>query len=297
VKQDEETALVALERTLAALEQAKRDGLVDGFTSAGAFVRSRATQEASFTRAKLARPRIEEIMRREGFLPEAFGPFFAALEPAAAGSFLTLEGLRATKLGAMLSPLAPRLPEGQAFVVPLRGARDGAAIAARLPDAIVIDEPALLERTYRDVRRNTIAMLALGFLLVGLTLFARYRSPRLVLAALVPAFLGGAGAVIVVGAAFGALNLLHLVAVLLVLSMGVDYGIFMVEGRRNRDERVSSLVSVATATSTTLLSFGLLALSTSPALRALGATITVGLTLTMILCPLALAFVKKEELG
>ena len=39
------------------------------------------------------------------------------------------------------------------------------------------------------------------------------------------------------------------------------------------------LVGTATATSTTLLSFGLLALSPSPALRTLGITITGGVTL------------------
>ena len=138
-------------------------------------------------------------------------------------------------------------------------------------------------------------MLLLGLVLVVGTLFARYRNPRIVLAAFVPAVLGAAGAISVLSAFGTALNLLHLIALLLVLSMGVDYGIFVVEGRRSTADRASSLVSIVTATSTTLLSFGLLGLSPNPALRALGTTITLGLTFATLLCPLGLAFTPKES--
>ena len=67
--------------------------------------------------------------------------------------------------------------------------------------------------------------------------------------------------------------------------MGVDYGIFIVEGRGSEEEGARSLVSIVTATVTTLLSFGLLALSGNPALRALGMSTLVGLTWSAVLCP------------
>jgi predicted exporter len=76
--------------------------------------------------------------------------------------------------------------------------------------------------------------------------------------------------------------------------MGVDYGIFVVEARSSAN-RSHALVSIATATVTTLLSFGLLALSPSPALAALGLTLTVGLLLTALVCPVALVFTSRER--
>ncbi|HVJ90103.1 MAG TPA: MMPL family transporter [Labilithrix sp.] len=294
VRKDEDAALAALERTTAALDKARSEGLVAGFPPLARILRSRTRQAASFERARAQREVMIAAMREQGFVPEAFAPFFEELDKPTPAP-LTLGDLRASPFGAMLEPLAPRLPEGQAFVLPLRGVRDRQALADRLPDAVLIDEPAMLEGAYREVRKATVSMLALGLVLVFGTLLLRYRSMRVALAAFVPAVLGAAGAVSVIGALGMPLNMFHVVALLLVLSMGVDYGIFVVEGRGHPEARASSLVSIVTATSTTLLSFGLLGTSPHPALRALGVTITLGLLLTTLLCPIGLAIAPPEK--
>jgi len=299
VRSDEEEALALLEQTTARLEAARRDGLLAGYTPLGSVLRSRAAQDLSFERASAQRELIERRMTEQGFVPGAFAPFFQTLDrdrPA----LLTLAEVRASPLGDLIGPLAPRLPDGQAFIIPLRGVRDMKALRDRLPDAVVIDEATLLESTYREVRRHTMLMLVVGFILVAGTLALRYRSASLMFASLLPGVLGAIGAVSVAGLFHTPLNLLHFIGLLLVLSMGVDYGIFVVEGRESARERAHSLVSVATATSTTLLSFGLLALSPSPALRALGTTITVGLLLAAAFCPIAslvLASSTREKAG
>jgi predicted exporter len=294
VRPDEEEALVALEKTLRALEGAKREGLVDGWVSLAPVVRGRARQEASFARAKARRAAIEDAMRREGFVPEAFAPFFAELDRDAP-SLLHVDDIRSSPLGAALGPLTMRLAEGHAFVIPLAGVTDAKLLRERLRDAVVLDERALASGAYREVRKSTIVVVAIGTVLVVATLFARYRSPRTVSAAIVPAFLGAAGALATLAAASTPLNLLHVIALLLVLSMGVDFGIFVVEGHATSEARASALVSIVTATSTTLLSFGLLGLSPNPALQALGVTITIGLTLTMVLCPLGVVFASRSS--
>jgi predicted exporter len=286
VRHEEEEALQALERTSAALAAAQRDGLVDGYAPLGALVRSRASQQASFERARRERERLTALMAAQGFVPSALSPFFDALERDGP-ELVTLADVKASPLGGVVASLSPRLREGQAFVIPLRGVHDARALRGRLPEATVLDEPALLEDTYGAVRRHTMRMLVVGMLLVAATLAVRYRSPRLVLAALVPGSLGAIGAISIAGLAGTPVNVLHLVGLLLVLSMGVDYGIFVVEGRESAKTSAHSLVSIITATTTTLLSFGLLASSPSPALRALGTTITIGLLLSALLCPLA----------
>ena len=60
------------------------------------------------------------------------------------------------------------------------------------------------------------------------------------------------------------MNLLHIIALLLVLCMGVDYGVFMVEDARVGGSFGRSFLAIATACATTTLSFGLLAMSEYP---------------------------------
>jgi predicted exporter len=73
-------------------------------------------------------------------------------------------------------------------------------------------------------------------------------------------------------------------ALVLVLSIGTDYAVFCAEDR-HRDP--VTLVSIALAMTTTLLSFGLLGLSDMAAVRAFGLTMLVGVFLAFLLAPLA----------
>jgi predicted exporter len=88
---------------------------------------------------------------------------------------------------------------------------------------------------------------------------------------------------------FGAaINLLHLLGVLLVLCMGVDYAIFLLEGRAPRERAGVTLLSITIACASTCLAFGLLAASSFPALRALGVTTGIGVMLSLVFAPTAL---------
>jgi predicted exporter len=75
-------------------------------------------------------------------------------------------------------------------------------------------------------------------------------------------------------------------ALLLVLSMGVDYGVFMVESGRS-GEGGSTLVGMLTACLSTVVSFGALAMSANPALRSMGLTAAIGVALALALAPAA----------
>jgi predicted exporter len=74
-------------------------------------------------------------------------------------------------------------------------------------------------------------------------------------------------------------------ALVLVLSIGVDYSIFLAETSPQR-QRVTML-AVTMAAATTLLSFGLLALSSVQAVHAFGSTMLIGILLAFLLSPLA----------
>ena len=81
------------------------------------------------------------------------------------------------------------------------------------------------------------------------------------------------------GSVGAGLQLFHVLALMLLLGIGIDYGIFLQEHFGRRD--AIAWVSVALSAINTLLSFGLLSLSKTPALQAFGMTMLIG---TVALC-------------
>jgi predicted exporter len=120
-----------------------------------------------------------------------------------------------------------------------------------------------------------------SYLTIYALLFVRYRAaawralaPTAVASMLVLALLGIAGQ---------PLQLFHVLALMLLLGIGVDYGIFLQEQHDHREPTAWLAVSLSAVSA--LLSFGLLALSRTPALQAFGMTMLIGTTLVWLLVP------------
>ena len=167
----------------------------------------------------------------------------------------------------------------------LRGVADSDALARRLVDlegVTYFDQTTHLQSVYRRFRTRTQQVIAAGLIAVLGLIYFRYRSVRSTLAAFLPALLAAFAALGLFSLLGIELNLLFLVGTLIVLSMGVDYGIFMVETRESAEARLASLLSIVIACLTTVLSFGLMGLSRNPALRGIGLTAGAGSLLSLL---------------
>ena len=80
------------------------------------------------------------------------------------------------------------------------------------------------------------------------------------------------------------INLFNIMALLLVLGIGVDYALFY---RETGTEHPATLLAIALSSVTTLLAFGLLALSKTTAIHSFGLTILIGIIAAFILSPMA----------
>ena len=276
--------LDAVEEELTAAQQA---GILKHFMPLGALLQSSRAQSESRALAVEKLPVLRAALAREGFRPDAFAPYEEALRDPSKPT-VTLADVLASPIGPLVRPLSFDLGAEHAFLLPLGGVRSIAELSKAVPHALIADETSLLAQTYGHVRARVMSLIALGLVFVLALLLWRYRNLKLAGAAMVPAILSA----IVTTATFGwmgsPLNIFHAIGLALVLSMGVDYGIFVVEGRGSRTDAARSLVSVLTATVTTILSFGMLAISSNPALRSLGGTIALGMTLAFVLSPSAL---------
>jgi predicted exporter len=116
--------------------------------------------------------------------------------------------------------------------------------------------------------------------LVFVSLWVRYR--RDAWRAMLPTVLAGLLSVALLGWLGEPLQLFNVLALLLLLGMGIDYGIFLLEHRGD----ASAWLAVSVGAASTWLSFGLLALSATPALHAFGLTLLFGIGLVWLLSPL-----------
>jgi predicted exporter len=130
--------------------------------------------------------------------------------------------------------------------------------------------------------RSIMALILLpGYALVLLALSRRFG--RRAWRALAPTALASLLALALLALLGQPLQLFNVLALLLILGMGVDYGIFMLESPGRHEPR--PFLSITLAAASTLLAFGLLALSGTPALRAFGLTMLLGITLAWLLTP------------
>ena len=124
-------------------------------------------------------------------------------------------------------------------------------------------------------------VILISYLGVYCLLYPRYR--RHAWRVLAPTALASAVILALFGIAGQPLQLFHVLALMLILGIGVDYGIFLHEYADARESTPWQAIRLSAIS--TLLSFGLLGLSNTPALRAFGITMAVGVVLVWIIMP------------
>ena len=295
---DAEEAVARNDRVAARLASARREGRIGDFRSLHALLWSRDLQERNLAALRgvpdLA-GRVEAAFAAEGFRPEALAPFREALasEPPPPLSAATL---RESPLRDLVAPLLLDLGDRTAAVTYLRGAAEPAelhAVLDGLDHVHVFDQRTFMNAIYREFRATTLQQIGVGCALVVLVLALRYRRWRPALAAFLPSLLV-AGVILAGFAALGApINLLHVTSLVLVMGMGVDYGIFIVDSAGDREHLEATLLSLLLSCLTTVFVFGTLALSEHAALRSIGATTGAGVLLCFALAPATLVLLQR----
>ncbi|WP_110187552.1 MMPL family transporter [Pokkaliibacter plantistimulans] len=145
------------------------------------------------------------------------------------------------------------------------------SLASTVPDTQYVDHVRDISAVLNHYRQQISFWVAGAYLLVLLLLVWRYgRQSWLVVGPPLVAALLVAG---VLSHMANGLNLFHLLALLLVLGLGLDMGIFLQEG----ESEAHVWLAVSLSMLTSLLAFGLLVLSTTPLLHDFGLTVLLGL--------------------
>ena len=152
-----------------------------------------------------------------------------------------------------------------------------AALVSGDDQIIFVDQIRDISNIMGEYRKQIINLVLIAYLFVLLVLLHRYRTQvwRIIL----PPLLASIFTLAILTQLEQGINVFHLMALILVLGIGLDMGIFLTETR----ESLHTWLAVSLSAYTSLLAFGLLTLSDTPVLHHFGLTVLVGLTLVWML--------------
>lgn len=274
---DDELALQREEALFPLLRKLKEAGVIAGFRAPANFVPSAARQnENARLVADLLLTPHEAGQRAQLGLP--------AVTAVEIPTPLTLETALASDAIPFLADMI--LAPGQ-HVIALDGVADAAMLRTSLSAAegvAYIDPAGNFSDLLGKYRQRAVWLIALSAFLMLIPLCWRYgfRGALIVMAPPVLAVILAPALISLMGESLSFFNVMALV---LVLSLGVDYAVFCAEA--TREKRQGTLLAVVIATLTTLLSFGMLAFSEVMAVHAFGLTLLLGVLIAFLLAPMA----------
>jgi predicted exporter/predicted LPLAT superfamily acyltransferase len=280
---DDETALRREEMLIERLTPLVGHALA-GFQAPAQYIPSAARQRENraLVAAQLGGRVLQDQAARLGLLGEP-------AQPDPNGAVLTLADLRKHNEVSFLANLILDADGAALHIVTLDGITDSRALAvaaAPVPGVRLIDPAGDFSVVLGKYRDRAIALLVLSAALMAPLLVWRY-GPRgalrvfvapLLAVALTPSLraLGGAG-----------FTFFDAIGLVLILSIGVDYAVFCAETDALR--KPVTMLAVALAAMTALMSFGLIAASGVLAVHAFGSTMAIGIVLAFLLSPIARA--------
>ncbi len=295
---DIDQALATNDRVALALRDAQDAGEVVGVRSLAALLPSPELQrrrDAVVREDETLWARVAAALAREGFVVDAFEPLRVELESPAPEPLLWSD-VTATPMAALVRPFRVALGDEVAVLSFVHGISDEAALAVRvdaIEGAALVDIAGELGRAYGVYRERMTQLLLVGLLAVLALVALRYRAWRPTLVATLPALLAASTTVALLALGGFELNLLSLVALLMVVSMGVDYGVFLSEAGESGSALDATHLAVVVASVSTTLGFGFLALCDHPALFAIGAPAALGVLLSAVLAVTMRALVLR----
>ncbi|WP_168794933.1 MMPL family transporter [Paraburkholderia aromaticivorans] len=162
------------------------------------------------------------------------------------------------------------------------------ATAQGLPGVVFVDKAASVSKLFGAYRVDSGWWLGGALTLVLILLMLRYKV-RGGIAVTLPVLLAVGVTLAVFGYIHVPLNLFNWLALMLVLGVGANYAVFLREGCLRADADLGAVwTGVLLSAATTLLSFGMLGMSAMPALKSFGATLALGIAVSVLLAPIGM---------
>jgi predicted exporter len=296
---DRENLLQKSEKIAQFLDPIVATGGIGGYEMAARILPSEKMQKerrAALPDAETLSANLKQAMIGLPFRPGVFSSFLADVNRARSEPPIALDSFKETAFRTRIESLLFPGAGGWIALATISAARDPVALAEALRangDASVrlLDLKAEADALVAGYRSEALRLLGIGLVCIALLIYTGLRSLPATLRVLAPVLASAVLDVATLSYAGVQLTLFHLVALLLVVGVGTNYALFFNRPHADRREHGLMLLSLAVASTATLISGLALAGSGTPVLRAIGVTVAVGtvyaLALSALLAPRA----------
>jgi predicted exporter len=291
---EREIALQKSEALHPLLERAVAAGWIGGYDLAARYQPSLRTQDArraALPEAPVLAARLAQAQRGLPFRDGVFAPFLADVERARHAAPVDAEAWRGTALNARLDALLSSSARGWVALVPLTAVRNVDALRDALrahgdAGVLQVDLKRDVDALVAGYRSEALRYVLFGLLCIAALVFAALRDAGLTLRVLAPALGAALACVATLLAAGVRMSVVHLVALLLVVGVGLNYALFFNRRAHADDERALTRLSLVVAGLASLCAGLALAVGSTPVLRAIGATVALGTIYAFLLAAL-----------
>ncbi|MFT5110719.1 MAG: putative exporter [Parasphingorhabdus sp.] len=290
VASDSETALQRSEQLQEQLDELVSAGAISRFDLAASFLPSQKHQQKQID----AIPDEEELRRRilvalkdSPLRKDIFEKFVAQAQAARSKPLLTVDSLSQSQMGERLKSLL--FEQNGLWIAPvlLHGVTDESALQ------VLNQQDSDTQVLYLNIKQRAAAILGdaldrlvplllLGVLVIYILLALAFKSLFRPLLILMPTISAVAVTVAILNVLGISMTLMHMVSLLLIIGLGLDYALFFNRINDEKDEWHTTFKALWVCCFTTVLVFGILIISVTPPLQAIGATVGTGALLCLI---------------
>lgn len=152
-------------------------------------------------------------------------------------------------------------------------------------DLTILDKATEISAIFADYRVHISKLLIAAYLVISFLLIWRY-GLKLGFQVVIPPLIAACVGLAVTSVVGIPITIFNLLAVILILGIGIDYTLFFAEQQEGVATK-NTLLAITLSAITTILSFGLLALSETQAIHGFGITVLTGIIVAWLLAPLA----------
>ncbi|MFV1992480.1 MAG: MMPL family transporter [Acidiferrobacterales bacterium] len=287
----QETVLQSSEELVKELDKLVEQGVLEGFESISKYLPSKKLQtarQAQLPSGQVLKNNIKQASSGLPFRDDLFAPFYRDINQAKSMALLSIGSFSGTLLHEKLTTLLFE-SDGKnknIWVAPLLlyDLKNPESIQSLLKEfsGTYINLSVETKKIMADYRGHGLEVFSFGVLAIVLVLWLGLGSLRMAMGILVIPF----SALLVDSATLSllgiGLTMFHLVAMLLVAGLGIDYALFFNRIRSNAKEWDTTFPAIWKSWLTTVLVFGSLMISDTAVLKALGQTVTLGVTLSFL---------------
>lgn len=279
-----EAALALSERHMAWLDRLIQDGTIAGYTLAAQSLPSQSAQAArrgALPDYATASRNLQQALTGLPFRSDTFAPFLDDLEVSRSLPPIRRGDLDGTPWAARADALLTRSGEQWVALAPLSGVSDGVHLAAAVkqlgaPGVALLDIKRETEALLSNARQQALMLILAGIVTISLVLWWGLGKAQAAAKTLLPVLAAMLTTTATLRALDIPLNLFHLISLLLVLGIGLNYALFFQRRDGNPALAQRAGLAVGLCGLTSVVAFACLALAGIPVLHAIGLTVLLG---------------------